>query len=115
MSRTRWLGLTVAVLTWFAAGCTGGAAGGRGGEEHLQANLAKLGDEDRKLAQAQRWCPVSDDTRLGEMGVPVKVTVQGEPVFCCCKSCVRDAQKNPAKTLAKLRDLRARAAANPGG
>jgi hypothetical protein len=115
MSRTRWLGLTAVALTWFAAGCTGGPAGGRGGEEHIRANLAKLGDEDRKLAEAQRWCPVADDNRLGEMGVPVKVVLHQEPVFLCCKNCVPEAQTNPGKTLAKIHALRTKAAANPGG
>jgi hypothetical protein len=115
MSRTHRLGLATLLLAWFAAGCTGGPAGGRGGEEHIRANLAQLGEEDRKLAAAQRWCPVSDDTRLGETGVPVKVVLKQEPVFLCCKSCIREAQKNPDKTLAKLHEIRAKAAANPGG
>jgi hypothetical protein len=114
MPGTRWPCLTVFALICFAAGCTG-PAGGRGGEEHLRANLARLGDEDRRLAAAQRWCPVADDSRLGETGVPVKVLVQGQPVFVCCERCAREAVKNPGRTLARVEELRAKAAANPEG
>jgi hypothetical protein len=49
------------------------------------------------------------------MGVPVKVVLKQEPVFLCCKSCIREAQKSPDKTLAKVHELRAKTAANPGG
>ena len=42
------------------------------------------------------------------MGVPVKVEVKGEPVFVCCKSCKKEAEANPDKTLAKVKELRAK-------
>jgi hypothetical protein len=114
MLQARCLALTAALM-FLAVGCARGPAGGRGGEEHLQANLAKLGEEDRKLAEARRWCPVADDNRLGEVGVPVKVVLQQRPVFLCCKGCVREAQRNPGRTLAKVEELKARAAAIPKG
>jgi hypothetical protein len=72
------------------------------------ANLAKLPPGDRALAEAQRFCPVSGE-RLGDpsMGVPVKVTINGQLVFLCCNGCEREARKDPQKTLEKVKDLKA--------
>ncbi len=36
------------------------------------------------------------------MGVPVKITLKGQPVFLCCKGCETDAVENADATLAKL-------------
>src|SRR5262249_24116365 len=115
MTRTRPRELLVLLLASVTTGCSPTPTGGRGGEEHLRANLALLGEADRELAAVQRWCPVANENRLGETGVPVKVTLQGQTVFLCCKACVREAQKNPPRVLANIRDLKARAAANPEG
>jgi uncharacterized protein (TIGR03000 family) len=82
-------------------------------EAAIQANLAKLTPEDRKLAEAQKFCVVESDTRLGAVGVPVKVMVKDEPVFVCCKNCVKEAQADPDKTLAKVKELKAKAAEPP--
>jgi uncharacterized protein (TIGR03000 family) len=71
----------------------------------IVAALAKLPAEDRKLAERQRYCPVQTDNPLGAMGPPVKVTIQGQPVFLCCKDCVEQARKDPDKTLASLKEL----------
>jgi hypothetical protein len=79
-------------------------------EAEIKANLAKLSPADRKLAEAQRWCAIEDDTRLGEMGVPFKVVLNGQPVFLCCKGCKKQAEKDPEKTLAKVKELKAKAA-----
>src|SRR4051812_32238730 len=51
----------------------------------IRESLAKLSAEDRKLAEAQKWCAIEDESRLGSMGVPMKILVKGEPVFLCCK------------------------------
>jgi hypothetical protein len=83
-------------------------------EADIQKNLGKLSPEDRKLAEAQKYCAVEDDNRLGAMGVPVKITLQDsagkdQTVFLCCKSCKKDAEKDPAATLAKVEKLKAKA------
>jgi hypothetical protein len=44
------------------------------------------------------------------MGVPVKVVLEGEPVFLCCKGCVKAAKKSPDETLQKAKELREKAA-----
>ncbi|MDZ4289942.1 MAG: hypothetical protein U0984_18395, partial [Prosthecobacter sp.] len=43
-----------------------------------------------------KTCPVSDE-KLGDMGKPIKVTHDGTDVYLCCKSCVKDFNKDPAK------------------
>ena len=69
----------------------------------VAASLAKLRPEDRKLAAAQNFCAVLAESRLGSMGVPVKVTLAGEPVFLCCEGCKPQALAEPEKTLQKLK------------
>ena len=46
--------------------------------------------DDETLIARQKVCPVTDES-LGSMGRPVKVMVDGRPVFLCCKACERDA------------------------
>jgi multidrug efflux pump subunit AcrA (membrane-fusion protein) len=82
-------------------------------EDKLRAVLAKLSPEDRSIAEAQGFCPVLSDNRLGAMGKPVKVLVKGQPVFLCCKGCVNKALADPAKTLAKAEEAKTRAKAGP--
>lgn len=72
----------------------------------IEANLGKLGLEDRELAAAQRYCVVMTDMPLGAMGLPLKVVVNDEVVFVCCKGCQKKALVDPAKTLATAKKLR---------
>ena len=80
-------------------------------EATIRANLAKLPEKDRKLAEAQKWCAVETDDRLGAMGAPVKILIQDQPVFLCCKGCIAQAQNNPDRTLARAKELQAKAKA----
>ena len=48
-------------------------------------------------------CPVSGE-KLGDHGKPVKVTDQGTDVYLCCKSCVKDFKKEPAKYTKMVKD-----------
>src|SRR5262249_55948795 len=68
----------------------------------ISTALAKLSDADRKLAEAQRFCPVMSDSRLGSMGKPVKLMIDGKPVFICCEGCRDEALAKPEETLKKL-------------
>jgi Cu(I)/Ag(I) efflux system membrane fusion protein len=70
----------------------------------VKANLDKLDPEDRKVADAQRLCPITGEP-LGSMGKPVKLTVEEQTVFLCCKGCRDDALADPNKTLAKVKEL----------
>ncbi|HZZ81394.1 MAG TPA: hypothetical protein VFE62_23030 [Gemmataceae bacterium] len=76
-------------------------------EQMKKANaaLAKLSKEDRLQAEQQMNCPVSSG-RLGSMGTPPKLTIEGQPVFICCKGCERKAMANPKATLAKVVELK---------
>jgi hypothetical protein len=76
-------------------------------EAEIKASMEKLSEADRKLAQAQKICPVLADSRLGSMGVPIKVTIQGQPVFLCCDGCEKGARANPKKTLDEVARLQA--------
>ncbi|MEK6235565.1 MAG: efflux RND transporter periplasmic adaptor subunit [Planctomycetales bacterium] len=71
--------------------------------EEMIAALAKLSKADRELAKSQRICPVTE-TQLGVMGTPIKVGVDGKPVFICCEGCRKRFLKQPAMYLAKLVD-----------
>ncbi len=74
-------------------------------EEKIRAGLEKLSPEDRKLAEAQRLCPVSGE-RLGSMDAPIKLDVKGKPVFICCKGCKAKVDKDPDAILAKVEELK---------
>jgi uncharacterized protein (TIGR03000 family) len=79
----------------------------------VKVNLAKLSPEDRKLAEAQKYCVVENDTLLGAVGVPIKVMVKDKPVFICCKVCEKETLADPDKTLAKVKELKAKNAKPP--
>ncbi|MEJ7593685.1 MAG: hypothetical protein WKF77_19270 [Planctomycetaceae bacterium] len=48
-------------------------------EKEIAASLGELSAADRKLAQAQRFCTMMEYSRLGAMGKPVKVMIEGKP------------------------------------
>ena len=68
----------------------------------IQAELDKLSDADRKLAEQQRECVVLPNSLLGSMGPPRKLMIEGQPVFVCCAGCEKAALTKPQETLAKL-------------
>jgi hypothetical protein len=70
-------------------------------DPEIEQELAKLSPEDRKLALAQKVCPVTAEP-LGSMGPPLKVTVDGKSFFICCEGCREEAEKNFAEHLAKV-------------
>jgi uncharacterized protein (TIGR03000 family) len=82
-------------------------------DQEVAANLGKLDAEDRKVAEEQKHCAVQEGVRLGAMGVPVKIMVQGEPVFLCCRGCEVAARRDPDKTLEKVQKLKAKKAGLP--
>lgn len=77
----------------------------------IDAARAKLPADERKLVEAQEWCAVLTDNRLGEMGKPIKIDIKGEPVFLCCEGCIKRAKADPDATLAKVAELKAKKAA----
>jgi Cu(I)/Ag(I) efflux system membrane fusion protein len=77
-------------------------------EAEIKVMLNKLSPEDRRLAEAQRFCVILQDARLGSMGAPIKEMVRGQPVFLCCKRCVREVRANPDRALAAAERLKAK-------
>lgn len=72
----------------------------------ITAALGKLNDKDRTLAEQQRFCPVMDDSRLGSMGTPVQIEINGKKVFLCCEGCRDTALEDPNATLKKAEQLK---------
>ena len=127
MSATRWARRIGLAAVLGVAGCNGGdkptgparpvttpATPAGGADAEVRAERDKLSAEDRAAVEAQEWCVINTGERLGGMGPPLKVTVKDQPVFVCCKGCVRKAQADPDKTLATVADLKAKAAAERG-
>lgn len=74
----------------------------------IDAGLAGLSTEDRALAGTQRFCPVLPDSRLGSMGVPVRLVIEGQTVFVCCEGCKKSAFRKPKQTLKKVEELKSK-------
>ncbi len=87
---------------------SGTAAPAADASAKIQAERAKLSPEDQRLVAEQEFCAVNTKGRLGSMGAPVKVSVKGQPVFLCCKSCQKEALADPDKTLARVEELKAK-------
>ena len=67
-------------------------------EAKIAEAIQSLPAEDRRIVDTQRFCPIMIHTRLGATGTPLKVMIEGKPVFVCCKSCIKDAVAGGAKT-----------------
>ena len=117
--RRSFVALSIACLTAFSVGCSNPPApdpessatnaetptGGEDDAEIKQA-LAELPEADRAEAEAQRFCAIERENRLGSMGKPVKLVIDGRPVFVCCAGCEDAAKANPEKTLASVDELK---------
>lgn len=77
-------------------------------DAEVKAALAKLRPADRRLAEAQGFCAILNANRLGSMGTPFKLVLNGQPVFLCCAGCESKARADPDKTLAKVEQLKGR-------
>jgi hypothetical protein len=113
MKRCRLRAYLVLVLPLIALGCANSGSPQEKAQETeatIKANLAKLDPDDRERAEEQKYCAVETANRLGAMGKPIKVTIKDETVFLCCKGCEKTAKKDPDKTLARVEELRIRAA-----
>jgi hypothetical protein len=75
-------------------------------EKKIVAGLSLLSESDRHLALEQRYCPLVPTNRLGSRAAPVKLMIDGEPVFLCCKGCESEAQVNLKATLARAEKLK---------
>ena len=72
----------------------------------VTAELAKLPKAERMAAEAQKYCAINSTGFLGSMGAPIKLMIEGKPVYLCCAGCTAKAQANPAAALAKAEELK---------
>jgi hypothetical protein len=79
--------------------------------DEIATERAKLTTEDRAAVEAQEWCAINTEERLGSMGAPIKIEIKGQPVFICCKGCKRKAEADADKTLATVERLKVKAKA----
>src|SRR5262249_48885577 len=110
-------------------GASGAAAGGdrkpaaaaarpsmtRDEQEKIETRFAGLASGERRLAELQPFCPALTDNRLGSMGTPFKVMIEGQPVFLCCDACANDALANSRRTLDRVARLKALPVSPPSG
>lgn len=72
------------------------------------ASLAQAGESNVPKSYPLKKCVVSDEA-LGEHGKAVKVTApDGTDVYLCCKDCVKDFKKDPAKYAKMVKDAGAK-------
>jgi YHS domain-containing protein len=63
---------------------------------NLPAAAPAAQDQQANAPAKNAVCPVSGD-KVGSIGKPVIVEYQGKKVALCCKDCLKDFKKNPAK------------------
>ncbi|MBX9792615.1 MAG: hypothetical protein K2Y37_27255 [Pirellulales bacterium] len=66
-----------------------------------QAAVFWASDADAAGIQAQAICPVTKQP-LGAHGRPLKVVVEGRPIFVCCQGCIAKVQQNPELYLSPV-------------
>jgi YHS domain-containing protein len=71
-----------------------------------QVAVVPLIAADRAGIDRQQICPVTGG-RLGSMGEPIKLTVNGHVLYVCCEGCIRKVQQNPAAYLFRAAPPRA--------
>ena len=119
MKTNRWFPVTLIVGTFVLSAFALSIAfahdedkpGHKSDEAKIKAAMAKLPEADRSAAAAQRYCPMMDTVRLGAMGAPVKVVIDGKPVFLCCSGCKDEAVEHGKETLATVEKLKKATAA----
>jgi YHS domain-containing protein len=69
---------------------------------------AQAGKEQKLKPYPLKTCLVTDE-KLGEMGEPFVYKYQGREIKFCCKSCLKDFNKEPAKYIKKLEEAEKKA------
>jgi YHS domain-containing protein len=67
----------------------------------------KPADKSKEKVYPLTTCVVSGE-KLGEMGKPYTFTQDGQEIQLCCKSCLKDFKKDPAKYVKKLNEAKAK-------
>jgi YHS domain-containing protein len=72
------------------------------------SGLAADKKADKPKPYPLKTCIVSDE-KLGEMGDAYVFTHEGREIKLCCKSCLKDFKKDPAKYIKKIEEAEAKA------
>jgi YHS domain-containing protein len=64
-------------------------------------------DEAKLKPYTLKTCIVSGE-KLGEMGDPYVFKYEGREIKFCCKNCVKDFKKDPAKYVKKIEEAEAK-------
>ena len=78
----------------------------------LKVVLAKMSPEDQQRVKQQGFCAILTQNRLGSMGTPIKLNIEGKTLFLCCNGCSEEATTNPTATLATLDRLLGKTSGN---
>ena len=101
--RIRGFGASIAVLLTaglVALGCGSGQKQAENATPHAQPSAAPTTAQNAQVYPLN-WCIVSGE-KLGEMGAPVAYTYQGREIKFCCRGCIKDFEREPARYLARL-------------
>ena len=72
------------------------------------SGLAAEKKADKPKPYPLKTCVVSDE-KLGDMGDTYVFTHEGREIKLCCKSCLKDFKKDPAKYIKKIEEAEAKA------
>jgi Cu(I)/Ag(I) efflux system membrane fusion protein len=87
-----------------------GGGGGKGSSSTVAVRPStpdSSSESDKRLIEEQKTCPIMGNP-LGSMGTPIKIVLNEQTVFLCCAECTAPAKGNADKTLAKVKELKAR-------
>ena len=74
------------------------------GADKKADKAAAKAEKAKGKAYPLKTCIVSDEKLGGDMGEPYVFTHNGQEVKLCCKSCLKDFNKDTAKYLKKIED-----------
>jgi membrane fusion protein, copper/silver efflux system len=89
-----------------------GGGGGKGNSSSVAvrpSTPAGSPEADKRLIEEQKTCPIMGNP-LGSMGTPIKIVLKEQTVFLCCAECTAPAKGNAERTLAKVKELKAKIA-----
>jgi hypothetical protein len=72
----------------------------------VAADQAKPNDSKSAKPYPLKTCVVSGEKLDGDMGKPYVFVEQGQEIKLCCKSCLKDFKKEPAKYLKKIAEAK---------
>ena len=85
-----------------SGGCRDSSAAGSVPPRRHEVVQTHAADESPR-GKVQHTCPVTGE-KLGSMGPPIPVTVEGKTIQVCCDGCVAAVEKNPEKYLKVVED-----------